>query len=266
MPTPGRTRESIEFTLVPDKRGHYLVGPAEVVLEDPFGLFAATLTCGEAVDLWVTPRILPLKDWPEAPHGPEAKASALAHHGEPSSSARRYQYGDPWRRIHWKATARLHTLMVREVESLADDPTLLWLDLSRHSYWRAGEAVETAVSLAATVLNLFHEFGQPAIFVASAKETYTFSLPATDLTPALRYLAVAAADGTAPPDETVVALPPEGDLIVITGKPSANLLQLLQPRSRAAASVLLLATAAAEPASATAYSAAGVEVRWYRGA
>ncbi len=114
----GRLDLRLELEAVPRNRGEYDLPPARLFVGDVFGLRWRELPLtGEAPKLIVYPRI-----WEQLPpdlaltllaEGPES-----AHLGLEDASRYRgirpYQPGDPLRRLHWKATARLGRPMVRE--------------------------------------------------------------------------------------------------------------------------------------------------------
>jgi uncharacterized protein (DUF58 family) len=65
-------------------------------------------------------------------------------------SLRRYQLDDSHRQIHWKASARLRQLMVRQTAAEAGDSLSLWVDLSAE-LWPRPEQFELLCSLAASL-------------------------------------------------------------------------------------------------------------------
>lgn len=256
LATPGQWTKDLLIPL--GQRGRYEIGPLTAMLEDPFGLFRARVRLGLSKEIFVTPRLLPI-DQLRSPHGVEPWSGQLALTGQASSSARKYQTGDPWQHIHWKATARLQTLMVRETETFADTDPLLWLDLSASAYAGNPEALETAVSLAASLLTEFARQGIPLTFLAASRKTWTFSLPDGDLQTALRYLATARADGPDPVIDPTI-LPLTRELILISSQLTSALTQYLERHYFHNRRALILLTGL-EPSSPTTYP--GMEVRYY---
>ena len=65
-------------------------------------------------------------------------------------SLRPYQLNDSHRQIHWKASARLRQLMVRQLSTESGDGYSIWVDTTADS-WARPEQFETLCSFAATL-------------------------------------------------------------------------------------------------------------------
>lgn len=65
-------------------------------------------------------------------------------------NVREYRQGDPLRRVHWKATARMQRPMVREVAEEQQESFIVWVDVPAQ-LWEAGPQFETLCSLAASL-------------------------------------------------------------------------------------------------------------------
>lgn len=248
--------------LVPlGERGRYDIGPLTTILEGPLGLFRVRLRLGSAVGIYVTPRLLPIQDLLRSPQGLEPWSGQLSLSGQASSSARKYQTGDPWQLIHWKATARLQTLMIRETEALTDADPLLWLDLAATSNTGNPEALETSISLAASFVTEFAHQGIPLTFHATPHQPWTFSLPGGHLPSALRYLATVRADGPEPA-ESFAGLPVTRELLLISARLTSEMAQALEQHASSQHSQVLVLLTGPEPSSSPAYS--NIEVRYYR--
>lgn len=111
-------------------RGLFRLGPTVVITGDPFGLFQSGQVLEGRGEILVLPPTVPLSQFGlpsgELPGG--ARTERRAYHSTPSAvGIREYQPGDPVNRVHWPASARNQTLMVKEYEL---DPTSdLWLVL-----------------------------------------------------------------------------------------------------------------------------------------
>jgi uncharacterized protein (DUF58 family) len=106
----------LAYAVVPDKRGSHLLGPATVTTMAPLGLLVGTTTVAEPTALLVAPRWLKLTI-PPPQQDPDRTSNAAVPTDElvvDPSGVRQYRTGDPRRLVHWKATARRDTLMVRE--------------------------------------------------------------------------------------------------------------------------------------------------------
>jgi uncharacterized protein (DUF58 family) len=104
-------------------RGKFTLGPATLVSGDPFGIFRLERPVPGTNEMLVYPRTTPLPGFSlpsaELPGGQDVKSRAF--HVTPNvSTIREYQPGDSFNRIHWRSTARIGQLMVKEFEL---DPT-----------------------------------------------------------------------------------------------------------------------------------------------
>ncbi|MGQ1797965.1 DUF58 domain-containing protein [Kocuria oceani] len=124
--------EPAAYTVRPRRRGVYGLGPATVRVADPFGLATELLDASERTSLHVAPDPVEL---------PEIRADRLRESGtDPARTAqpqpgpdnvtvREYRHGDPVRRVHWAASARQGTLMVRQEDPRSTRRLSLLLDL-----------------------------------------------------------------------------------------------------------------------------------------
>lgn len=146
---PGRGSAGKEMTMVFKRRG--LHGQRDFLVRSgfPFILFQQQITAGVPGTVLVYPT---LKDI----HGLIGEIEARENLGESAArgkgddvySLREYQYGDDWRRVHWKASARLSALIVKEyAEYLSEKVTIL----IENRIPREGANFEKAVSAAASL-------------------------------------------------------------------------------------------------------------------
>ncbi|MGH9154933.1 MAG: DUF58 domain-containing protein [Acidimicrobiales bacterium] len=150
---PGETARAA-YRLPTEHRGVFDLGPLELRRSDPFGLAEATAEAAPATALVVFPHIDPI----EAPaftrgHDPHAGAdhpSALGVAGEDFYGLREYTHGDDLRRVHWKATARLDELMIRQDEMPWQGRATVVLDLRQRVH--SAVSIEVAVSAAASLV------------------------------------------------------------------------------------------------------------------
>src|SRR5216684_961051 len=145
--------ETITYSLRPEKRGCFQVGPLEVMATDPLGIFQFHHQLSETAELLVYPRTVDLP-WIFPPGGSPYGASSLhtaEMRGEGSEfyGIREYQPGDPLRRVHWRSSARMGRLAVVEYEHDVSVDLTLVLDARRGS--TEGPGVETTLETAATV-------------------------------------------------------------------------------------------------------------------
>ncbi len=143
------------YRLPTERRGIFDLGPMQLHLEDPFGLAATTREAAPATRLTVYPRVDPVPPLPMTrgndPHAGADHPTALAASGEDFYALREYEVGDDLRRVHWKASARLDELMIRQEEMPWQGRVTVLVDL------RGGvhndESLELVLSAAASVVS-----------------------------------------------------------------------------------------------------------------
>ncbi|HUW15637.1 MAG TPA: DUF58 domain-containing protein [Actinomycetes bacterium] len=153
---PPRSTREVRYPVRSDVRGRYLVGPLSVRLADPFGLCGLDRTFSSQDLFVVTPTIeelpaIPLSgDWSGSG---DSRARSVAAAGEDDVAVREYRHGDELRRVHWRATAKMGSLMVRREEQPWESRATLLLDLraSAHRGRAPDSTFERLVSGAASV-------------------------------------------------------------------------------------------------------------------
>jgi uncharacterized protein (DUF58 family) len=137
-------------------RGSFTLGPFAVTSEDPFGLFRRTKTYGTPRNVLVYPTTVDL---------PGFQLVSLQNQGRgrnykptrsiaPSAAwVRDYASGDGLSRIHWRSTARVGKLMVKEFDVELSDEVWIALDLSEEGQGGFGResTVEYGVTIAASL-------------------------------------------------------------------------------------------------------------------
>ena len=140
------------------ERGRYQFGPLLLSTQFPFGLFSRTIAVGGSETLIVLPRLGRLTEgWAarrlEAFSGDDRRRRRPGSEGD-FYGVREWRPGDGRRLVHWRSSARLGKLVVRQLERPRSRDVAVVLDLwqpeSPDDVHR--ENVELAVSFAATVL------------------------------------------------------------------------------------------------------------------
>jgi len=106
---PGRRAQRVSYSILPQVRGRYRIGPLTIDITDAFGLRRKRLVVENRDELLVTPEIEDLSTPPDAatsPNAGAARARQLLRTGEEYFTMRAYQEGDDLRRIHWPSVAR----------------------------------------------------------------------------------------------------------------------------------------------------------------
>ena len=144
------------------KRGKFALGQLSVVSSDPLGLFKVTRLLGEPSNFLVYPAMadLPALNMPVSDLPGEAPMRQFANVVTPSASGvRDYAPGDTFNQIHWKSSARMNKLMVKEFD--LEQSTKLWILLDMQKDVQMGRdeesteeyTVTTAASIARKYLN-----------------------------------------------------------------------------------------------------------------
>jgi uncharacterized protein (DUF58 family) len=143
------------------RRGRYPIGPLTLGLFDPFGLARSSQLATGIDEVIVRPRIHDIVAPPDAPgrHAATAdtvRASVFSADGEDFLTLRDYEIGDDLRRVHWRSTARVGELMVRQDETRARAHATVLLDTRASAYDIVSFelAVEAAASIVAKLATL----------------------------------------------------------------------------------------------------------------
>jgi uncharacterized protein (DUF58 family) len=142
---PGRPTTTdtavVSYSVHPNRRGSYPIGPVLLGRVDPFGLAYGEWPVGTPHDLTVTPRVTPLPgSGVSLTRGEGSRHERLRHLNNDSDEliAREYRPGDPLRRVNWPATARHGELMVRQEEQRSHPEARVVLDTTRGGTARSG--------------------------------------------------------------------------------------------------------------------------------
>ena len=123
------------YSLTPTDRGVFEIGPLVLEATDPFELAWGAWNIGAKTPLIVTPRVVQLSPTAlraESGDGEARVVQRRATGDDDDAMTREYRRGDAMRRVHWKASARHGSLMVRQEE--------------QHSYPQARIIVDTQLA------------------------------------------------------------------------------------------------------------------------
>lgn len=120
-----------EYHLTSRYRGQFRIGPVTAEFTDPFGLSLHRQAIDDGDVLTVTPAavVLPAAGLAGARGNDGVTATRVrANPSDDDIMTREYRHGDPMRRVHWPATARHGSLMVRQEESVTTPEATIILD------------------------------------------------------------------------------------------------------------------------------------------
>ncbi len=114
------------------RRGTFRIEPMVVRTGDPFGFFEAAATVGRPTVVTVFPQVVPLPRWrlPNANlEGSHSAPERTLQTTPLATSVRPYAPGDSFNRIHWRSTARLGEIQVKEFDLEQTADVWLFVDL-----------------------------------------------------------------------------------------------------------------------------------------
>ncbi|MEU1590879.1 DUF58 domain-containing protein [Micromonospora sp. NPDC005710] len=173
---PGRDTE-VRYDVPTDRRGVVPVGPLRVTRRDPLGLVALARPYGAAVPVWVHPRVHPLTAVPRGSgRSLDGRVDGVPHGSITFDSLREYVVGDELRRVHWRTSARVGELMVRESVDTSLPRLVVLLDnrVAAHPLRVGGvaESFESACEAAASIVTAAHRADLPVLLLeVAAKPT-----------------------------------------------------------------------------------------------
>ena len=148
----GKVHEEL-FVVPTQRRGVIEVGPATTVHGDPLGLVRRTVEWTDRTELFVHPLTTPLEPLGagllrdlEGQTTQDLSMSDLAFH-----ALREYQPGDDRRYIHWRSSAKHGRLLVRQFLDTRRSHLSIVVDTTPDSYTGGEDAVELAISCAASL-------------------------------------------------------------------------------------------------------------------
>jgi uncharacterized protein (DUF58 family) len=193
------------------RRGHFRIEPLQIRTGDPFGFFEASAGVGQGITLVVYPQIEALPLWRLPPaniEGARASPERTLQTTPLATSVRPYAPGDSMNRIHWRSTARLGEIQVKEfdLEQTADAWIFLDLDAAAEAGHGDDSTTEVAVRVAASVAD--KAIGENRAVGLTANGHRLTVLPADrgarQRLKILQLLAAVEADGRTPLDEALV--------------------------------------------------------------
>ncbi|MFI7491422.1 DUF58 domain-containing protein [Micromonospora echinaurantiaca] len=180
---PGRDT-TVRYDVPTRRRGVVPVGPLRVTRRDPLGLVSVARPYGGTVPVWVHPRIHPLRAVPTgAGRSLDGRVDAVPHGSITFDSLREYVVGDELRRVHWRTSARVGELMVRENVDTSLPRIVVLLDnrAAAHPDRADGvaESFESGCEAAASIVTAAFREDLPVVLLFVAPEPETAGPDAT---------------------------------------------------------------------------------------
>jgi uncharacterized protein (DUF58 family) len=228
LPKRGREHQSVPISF--PARGVYRQDAFRIVTRFPFGFLQKAHRVDLRTEALVYPSVEPTREFVEIMPGLQGAMESLAKgRGQDLYALRDYVPTDSARHVHWKASARLGSLMVREFTR--EDETRVLLVLDPHVFSAAGspsqssaDRFERAVTLCAGVA--WHFFERNALIQFRTAGMETPLAPAEEnIFAILHHLALAQ---PLPPDPehallTNLAASPELFKIIVTSQPRGSI-------------------------------------------
>jgi len=179
---PGQ-KTKLLWEFYPQKRGMETIFLQGLISRYPFGFLKKSITDSYSREVIVWPGRIPYEffadragqRWLYGHHKRKGEGVELIH-------LRDYYHGDSLRRVHWKATARMGRLQVRETEQEHHQAFSLWIDPSP-AVWPDPDQFEKMCSFAATLAEDLYQrdqlqaaqiAGSKRIVVGAIEDLYNF--------------------------------------------------------------------------------------------
>ncbi len=143
---------TVSYPVPTGRRGVVRIGPLSVTRRDPLGLLGTSRTHGGTAQVWVHPRTHPLRAVPVGiARSLDGRVDRVPNGSITFDALREYVIGDELRRVHWRTTARVGELMVREYVDTSLPRIVVLLD-DRDAAYPDPDGFEAACEAAASVL------------------------------------------------------------------------------------------------------------------
>ncbi|MEN8905968.1 MAG: DUF58 domain-containing protein [Clostridiales bacterium] len=131
-----KTKHSFSVDINCKYRGHFVFGIKYIEIEDFLGIFKMRYSPTNSYLIEVSPRVVKLNRVKfNSIYFSESETNLGKNSGECTtfSDIRKYVYGDNFKRIHWKYTAKYNELMSKNYQTTAETNLTLIIDLKKFS-------------------------------------------------------------------------------------------------------------------------------------
>jgi uncharacterized protein (DUF58 family) len=133
------------------RRGVIDVGPLRIVRTDPLWLVEVSRSYGQSARVWVHPLVYPIRCVPAGvARSLDGRVDTVPHGYVTFDNLREYVVGDDLRRVHWRTSARVGELMVREYTDTSLPAMVVLLDDRDEAH--TAESFEEACEVAASIV------------------------------------------------------------------------------------------------------------------
>jgi uncharacterized protein (DUF58 family) len=152
----GRETE-VSYPVPTQRRGVIGVGPLQITRRDPLGLVSLTRGHGDTSTIWVYPKTHLMQAVPAGvSRSLDGRLDRVPHGAITFDALREYVIGDELRHVHWRTSAKVGELMVREHVDTSLPRLAVLLD-DRRGSWPAYQGVtceefESACEAAASIV------------------------------------------------------------------------------------------------------------------
>lgn len=196
-----KLKASLNWSLQPQRRGVYEIGPFRLIGGDLFGFYRQEKYYSQTLTIIIYPRLIALNSFSlplRELYGTPGSKSPVVDPVYPVAT-QDYRAGAPARHIHWKASARLGRLQEKIFEPSVQQKILIVIDVSRFSEENADASFERMLEVAASLSVQLTEQGRAfgmisnGLLIGENKNNHAALLPpgkaASQLTRLLEMLA-----------------------------------------------------------------------------
>lgn len=232
LPKNDRVQQTVPLTFM--RRGIHRQDTFKVLTRFPFGFLQKARRMDLKTEAVVYPSVAPTNEFVEILPGLQGALESLSKgRGQDLYALRGYVANDSVRHVHWKASARFGSLMVREFTREDDCRVLLVLDPhispvllpgSKPTEQTASERFERAITLCAALT--WHFYERNALLQFRSAEVETRLAPAEEIVfLILKYLALANPLPADPQHKLItdLASSPELFKIIVTSQPRGSI-------------------------------------------
>ena len=157
---PGE-RTHLNWRFVPTKRGKETIAITRLESQFPFGFLRKSISGGIQHDVMVWPQRIDYEFTPSPGKHWRQQGNVVQKPGSGAEliNLRNYHPGDPMRLVHWKASARMRRMLVRELSEEHQDAYLIFME-TPSGVWNNPEQFDVLCRVAASLAEDLYRRGQ----------------------------------------------------------------------------------------------------------